>query len=428
MLDQTINPKFKFAHLADCHIGGWKEEKLKALSIQSFREASKKVIDSNVEFLIIAGDLFNTSIPSVDALKEVASCMKKITDSNIPIYLIPGSHDFSPSGKTMLDVLENAGLCTNVYKYDEEKRELGITYHTLPSGEKIALTGICGLAGGLEKIKYEGLSNKKEIEALPNYKIFLFHTLLNELKPSTKDWEKVPSESASLLPLNFNYYPGGHPHFIKQKSTPEHPLIAYPGPLFPNNFKELEELKQGGFFIATVDQQNQTHLEHIPVKLKETIPLNLDAENKTPQEVNQEIRENLTSLNIEGAIITIRVVGKLRSGKVSEIEFKKIMDEFSQAYIILKNTSKMKTREFSEIKIKTGNIEEVEESIIRDHVGQIDLPDLQLNDQQELLSNQLMTTLNKEKMEGEKNIDFETRVIKDAIEIFNLGDIFNNVN
>ena len=66
-----------------------------------------------------------------------------------------------------------------------------------------------------------------------------------------------------------------------------------------------------------------------------------------------------------------------------------------------------------------------EEAIIKDHIGQIELPDIQLNENQEILTNQLMVSLNKEKIEGEKNIDFETRIIKDAIEIFNLGDIFN---
>ncbi|MBT4576832.1 DNA repair exonuclease [Candidatus Woesearchaeota archaeon] len=420
----NISESFRFAHLADCHIGGWKEEELKELSIRSFREATEKIIDSKVNFLIIAGDLFNTSIPSIDAIKEVALCMKKVKDNNIKIYIIPGSHDYSPSGKTMLDVLENAGLCINVYKYHEETKRLEITYHQLPSGERIALTGMCGLAGGLEKIKYEELANRSEIENLSEYKIFLFHTLLSELKPTTKDWEKVPSEPLGLLPKNFNYYPGGHPHFVKQKSTPEYPLIAYPGPLFPNNFKELEELKQGGFYIVDVNNNN-TNLTRVPIKLKEIISLNINAENKTPEEINLELREELTKINIIDAIITIRIAGTLRSGKPSDVEFKKIISENQDAYIILKNTSKLKTKEFSEIKIQTGNIEEVEEAIIKDHIGQIELPDIQLNENQEILTNQLMVSLNKEKIEGEKNIDFETRIIKDAIEIFNLGDIFN---
>ena len=120
MEDQLESSKFRFAHLADCHIGGWKEEKLKALSIRSFEEATEKILKEKVDFLIIAGDLFNTSIPSVDAMKQVVLSMRKLNENNIPIYLVPGSHDFSPSGKTMLDILENAGLCKNVYKYNKE--------------------------------------------------------------------------------------------------------------------------------------------------------------------------------------------------------------------------------------------------------------------------------------------------------------------
>ncbi len=424
MNEQLDSSKFRFAHLADCHIGGWKEDKLKELSIKSFEKTINKIIEENLDFLIISGDLFNTSIPSVDALKQVALSLRQLKENSIPTYIIPGSHDFSPSGKTMLDVLENAGLCTNVYKYNETTKKLEITYHQLPNQEKIALTGICGLSGGLEKLKYEELSNKEELENLPNFKIFLFHTLLTELKPSTNDWEKVPSEPLSLLPKNFNYYPGGHPHFIHQKSTSEHPLITYPGPLFPNNFKELEELKQGGFYICEVNSNSKITLTHTPIKLKETIPLNINANDKTSEQVAEEIKENLNQLNIENCIVTLRVAGTLKAGKASDIKFKKILEN-NNAYIILKNTSKLKTKQFSEIKIKEGTIEEVEDSIIKEHIGQIEIPDIQLNENQELLTSQLMTSLNKEKVEGEKNIDFENRIKKDLIEIFNLREVFN---
>tara|TARA_Y100000034_G_scaffold126169_1_gene177000 strand:- start:251 stop:1528 length:1278 start_codon:yes stop_codon:yes gene_type:complete len=424
MNNQLESSKFRFAHLADCHIGGWKEEKLKALSIRSFEEATEKILKEKVDFLIIAGDLFNTSIPSVDAMKQVVLSMRKLNENNIPIYLVPGSHDFSPSGKTMLDILENAGLCKNVYKYNKETKTLGITYHELSNGEKIALTGICGLAGGLEKIRYEELSNRDEIENIKEFKIFLFHTLLTELKPSSKDWEKVPSESMSLLPKNFNYYPGGHPHFVFQKSTTEHPLVTYPGPLFPNNFKELEELRHGGFYIADVDKDNKINLNHIPIKMKETLSFNIDAEDKSPEEVENSINESLSRQEIKDLIITLRIKGTLKSGKPSDIDFKKIEETHNQSHIILKNTAKLKTTEFSEIEVQSGSIEEVEEAIIKEHIGQIELPDIQLNGNQELLTNQLMTTLNKEKIEGEKNIDFETRIIKDMVELFSLGDAF----
>ena len=40
---------------------------------------------------------------------------KKLYDANIPCFIIAGSHDYSVSGKTFLDVLEHAGFCKNVF-------------------------------------------------------------------------------------------------------------------------------------------------------------------------------------------------------------------------------------------------------------------------------------------------------------------------
>ena len=60
----------KFAHIADIHIGGWKEEKLNSLGIEAFRRAIDNCIAERVGFVIIAGDLFNTALPNIDLIKE----------------------------------------------------------------------------------------------------------------------------------------------------------------------------------------------------------------------------------------------------------------------------------------------------------------------------------------------------------------------
>ena len=44
----------KFSHLADCHIGGWKEEKLRELSL----DALKKAIDISIEGSVNFGSYF----------------------------------------------------------------------------------------------------------------------------------------------------------------------------------------------------------------------------------------------------------------------------------------------------------------------------------------------------------------------------------
>ena len=84
----------KFAHLADCHIGGWRDPKLRNIAAKAFEKAIDSCIEKNVDFILIAGDLFNTSLPSVDGLKLAVKKLKELKDKNIPVYLIAGSHDF----------------------------------------------------------------------------------------------------------------------------------------------------------------------------------------------------------------------------------------------------------------------------------------------------------------------------------------------
>ena len=143
----------KFAHIADCHLGGWSELKLKELGLEVFKKTIQECINREVDFVLIAGDLFNTALPSIDILKEVALELKRLKDNNINCYIISGSHDFSPSGKTMLDVLENAGLIKNVVKFKDDKLEFTIDEKT-----NVKITGIFGKYGGLEKSYYETLT------------------------------------------------------------------------------------------------------------------------------------------------------------------------------------------------------------------------------------------------------------------------------
>ena len=106
----------KFAHLADVHIGSWRDPKLKELSTLAFIESINISIKENVDFILIAGDLFNTALPSIDQIKIVIRKLKEVKENDISVYFIAGSHDFSPSGKTMLDIIEEADLGINVTK------------------------------------------------------------------------------------------------------------------------------------------------------------------------------------------------------------------------------------------------------------------------------------------------------------------------
>src|SRR3989338_935448 len=137
----------KFAHLGDCHLGGWRQPELKELNFKSFQEAIRRCIKEKVEFILIAGDLFDSAYPSIDTLKNTFDEFRKLKEENIPVFLIAGSHDYSVSGKTFLDVLEKAGFCKNVSDFEEKNGKI-ILNPTLHKG--IAIYGYPGKTSGLE--------------------------------------------------------------------------------------------------------------------------------------------------------------------------------------------------------------------------------------------------------------------------------------
>jgi len=138
----------KFAHLADCHLGSWRQEELQKLNFQSFQTVVRRCIEEQVDFVLISGDLFDSAYPPIDILKEAFAEFKQLHDAEIPVYLIAGSHDFSASGRTFLDVLEKAGFCKNVenwVKDEEGKIKLIPLFH-----QGIAIYGYPGRKSGME--------------------------------------------------------------------------------------------------------------------------------------------------------------------------------------------------------------------------------------------------------------------------------------
>ena len=395
----------KFAHIADCHIGSWRDPKLNNASTKAFTKAIDLCINKSVDFIIIAGDLFNTSLPSIDHLKQTTIKLKQLKDNNIPVYTVAGSHDFSSSGKTMLDVLESAGLLINVVKGEEIDNKLNLKF-TIDKKTNVKITGLLGKKGMLEKSYYESL-NKEPLEQEQGYKIFIFHSLLSEFKP--EDMEKIDAQPLSLLPKNFNYYAGGHPHFVFQKQEENYGKITYPGPLFPNNFRELEKLKKGGFYIV-----EDNNIEWNPIQIYNVHSININAENKTPEYTEQEILNEIKDQEFNNTIVTIRVQGTLKEGKISDINFKEIFNKIYEksAYFILKNTTNLKTKEFEEIKIHADSTEEIEDKLIKEHLNQI-----KINLPEEQLTKDLLKQLTAEKQEGETIAVFEKRLKKEIKEI-----------
>ena len=386
----------KFLHMADCHVGGWREEKLNDLSIEHFRKAIDAALNENVGFVLISGDLFDVAMPGFDIINSVAKELSRLRESNVDVYIIPGSHDYSASGKTALNILESAGLCVNVYKLENDELKL------FEDKTGVKITGILGRRGGLEKEDYKKLI-KENLENEKGFKIFMFHTALEEFKP--RDLDEVECTSYLSLPKNFDYYAGGHVHYLFDIVKEKYGKIVYPGPLFPNNFKEIEELKRGSFCIV----DDKLNLQRKYLEIKNGVE-SFTVSGKSPNEINAQIEKIIEISDFSDKVITLRVAGELETGKVSDVkirEFAKRMED-KGAFHVMKNTNKLKLKEFEEVRLE-GEVKDIEKELIKANLGQFKV------ENEEVLTNELMELFSVEKLEGETNSVFEIRVINAAL-------------
>lgn len=398
----------KFAHMADCHVGSFRDPKLKELSAKAFQKAISNTIEEKVDFVLISGDLFNTSLPAMDSLRLVVSSLKKLKDACIPVYLICGSHDFSPSGRTIIDVITEAGLAQNVVRGSVHEKRLRLKFTTdEKTGAKI--TGMIGKRGQLERSYYESLDTA-HLEQEEGYKIFMFHTALSELKP--KGLYAMDASPLSLLPKGFNYYAGGHVHVVQEASFDGYKKIVYPGPLFPNSFREIEEIKTGGFYIVEDDK-----LSRVPISVVDFLNLSIEAKNKTPEIVNQEMLSSIQAKNLKNTLVTLRVEGELSSGRPSEIVFQDFFRKaYAQgAYFVMKNTLKLTAKGFEDIKVSHESSKELEERLISEHAGQQMITSDA--ESQSRLIRELISFMSVSREEGEKVSDFEKRLRDDVLKI-----------
>jgi DNA repair protein SbcD/Mre11 len=404
----------KFAHMADCHIGSWRDPKLKDTSTVAFMKAIDASIKENIDFIIIAGDLFNTSFPRLDNLKSVVGKLKQLRDLDIPVYIVPGSHDYSASGKTILDVLEEAGLFINVFRGSSENGKLRLKF-TVDKKTGAKITGMLGKRGTLERSYYEKLETF-DLENEEGFKIFVFHSGIDELKP--KEMENILSQPLSLLPRGFDYYAGGHVHIVEDKKIEGYGTIAYPGPLFPNSFAELEKLGGGGFYIY---DNGKLRWEPVQIYNIAQLPQPLDCTNKSPDEVKNEILEYFRGKELINTIVLLRLRGTLGSGKPSDIDFREIFDFLYQksAYFVMKSSHAVMSREFEEIKTDARSVDDIESFLLKEHLGQVKVEGLSKENEEALVMG-LIKALSAEKQEGETNTDFEKRLKEDFRQIIDL--------
>lgn len=263
----------RFVHIGDIHLGlqfNFSLSREKAGDRRrelwsSFERVVKYTEDNNMDFLFIAGDLFERKFFTLGDIKRVAEILNSIEKVNIVI--IAGNHDF----------LDNDSL------YNKVNWDKHITIFDKKNIDKKIYkdlnTVVYGYSWDKIEIKENHLFDDFKIYDKNLKKILLIHGDVN------KESKYLPLDLKVLEKLDMDYIALGHIHKPeKLKSN-----IAYSGSLEPLDFGEQGE---HGFFEGEISKDG-TNISFIPFSKREFKEIDI---NLNPDMNYLDIREKFTCI------------------------------------------------------------------------------------------------------------------------------------
>ena len=410
----------KFAHLADTHLGRQKDKKLRIIEKQIFEKTVDTILKNDVDFVLIAGDFFDVNIPDMETQKFTFEQFKKFKNKDIPIYVIYGSHDFSPNSTAVIDLLNSSDFFTKITLAENEEDKISLKFFVDPkTGAKI--TGLPGLKSNRDVTYYEKL-DRTPLETETGFKIFMFH---GGIKETITDGIITDTMPVSYLPKNFNYYAGGHMHKFSDGNFPGYNHVVYPGTLFsghPADFIDNAKGQQRGFVLVEFEKEVQK-VEFVHIPNIEYVLIEIDAHDKKVESVDTELRAKIRNSEVKEKLVIINVKGELSEGKTTGIYFSEIKDELTEngTLSVLINRNQFSSREYNITAAKGSNKEEIVTNVFTENIGQLLLDDKKLlGDTGINIAKSLLEKLGNGKLDNEKEREYEERMTAEAFGVLEI--------
>jgi DNA repair exonuclease SbcCD nuclease subunit len=410
--------------MSDIHIGAFRQPVLQNLVLKAFNEAMDICLHRKVDFIVVSGDLFDSNIPDMALVNSAVKKMREVKESGAAFYVIYGSHDFSPTQTSIVDILESAGLFAKVTKGKIDEGKLKLQF-TTDDRTKAKLCGISGRRLGIDKEYFEIL-DRESLEREEGFKIFALHGALSEYKP--KYLAQAESLPVSLLPRAFAYYAGGHIH--EKFLGKEHGYnVAYPGALFGADYADLERSareQERGFFIVNFSERIE-NIEFVPISVCSYDLSEYDADGKNSVKVQNELMEIVSGTEPEGKLLLLRVAGEMSGGKTSDIDFQQMKRMLKEkgALEVLINYQKLTSKEYTDVKFAGEDIHQIEERLFKENIGTVKVSDQKLKGESGIkLSRDILNVLKQPKVENEAKSTYEERITTETIDGLMIREAF----
>lgn len=123
----------KFAHIADLHIGKRVHDFSMLEDQRYILEEMLRIFDEEkVDGVLIAGDVYDKTVPSAEAVQVFDDFITKLAKMEMPVYMISGNHDSAERLAFGAQLFENNGVYISpVYEGEVKKVEVEDVYGTV---------------------------------------------------------------------------------------------------------------------------------------------------------------------------------------------------------------------------------------------------------------------------------------------------------
>ncbi|EHA1370627.1 exonuclease SbcCD subunit D [Listeria monocytogenes] len=240
--------EIQFLHMADLHLDSpfiglstLPQPLFSAIqesTFQSLERITTVAIKEAVDFVLIAGDIYDSEDQSVRAQARFSKEMKRVEVANIPVFMIHGNHDFIEKHK------EKLTLPSNVHVFSEQ---VEVMSHKTATGVSVNIYGFSYNERHIRSSRVD----KYKIQGNADFHIALLHG--SEVSSSEEHDVYAPFRVQEISKKGFDYWALGHIH--KRQLLAESPSIYYPGNIQGRNRKESGEK---GASIITLSEASTT--------------------------------------------------------------------------------------------------------------------------------------------------------------------------
>ena len=239
----------RFIHAADIHLDsplrglarydGSPVERIRGATRQAFKNLVDLAITEEVDFLLIAGDLYDGDWKDYNTGLFFASQMSKLREAAIKVFIIAGNHDAASQISRQLRMPDNVVRLSTKKPQTIVLDDLGVAIH----GQGFARAAIT-----------EDLS-----AGYPNALDGLFNIGMLHTSATGREGHEpyAPCTVEGLLAKSYDYWALGHVH--KREVLHEDPPIIFPGNV---QGRHIRETGTKGCTLVTVDEGRISLVEH----------------------------------------------------------------------------------------------------------------------------------------------------------------------